>query len=319
MKTIFNVLAVFVFIFYTVSSFAYEKGPSVSWFNAKDGLKEMATQHRPAIIDVGASWCVWCKRMDTYTYTDSAIIGKIESRLIPIRITTDEDDMKTVIRYKGQDITIEEFVEKFKIEGYPSTIFLNEDGEVLGVNDGYMNVEKLNNYLVYFELPVRPDMKIDEYVLREQLKLNPNDINLNYSLAKLLSNKQHFEEAIQLFDKVLLSDELEQSDILQIQFRKGVLLLQYKKDYQKAYTCFDKMGTQSDTKLVKAVSSFFKAVALVKQSKTEFAKAQLKIYGKNMKALNKTTVEFIELIEPYYNVQQEAQEIETLIQSMKIA
>ncbi|NSL88388.1 thioredoxin domain-containing protein [Chitinophaga sp. Mgbs1] len=81
-------------------------------------------QHKPVLLDLGASWCHWCHVMDDSTYTHPDIIAFLSTNYICIR--------------ENQDKRPDLFA-RYKDYGWPATIIFHEDGRELVKEAGYFN------------------------------------------------------------------------------------------------------------------------------------------------------------------------------------
>jgi len=54
--------------------------------------KALAAKEQKALfVDVMAFWCVWCYRMDYYTYIDAEVAGLLNEKFIPVKIIQEQD------------------------------------------------------------------------------------------------------------------------------------------------------------------------------------------------------------------------------------
>ena len=85
---------------------------AIAWHDFEEGTNLSLNQRKPAMVDFSTSWCSWCKEMDKNTYSDARVINRSES-LVCIKVDGDA---------RG------DLVAKYKVDGYPTTIFFNPDG-----------------------------------------------------------------------------------------------------------------------------------------------------------------------------------------------
>ncbi len=85
---------------------------TMTWHDFEEGENLSLNQRRPALVDFFTSWCSWCKKMDAETYTDSRVINRSES-LVCVKVDGDA---------RG------DLIAKYKVDGYPTIVFLNPDG-----------------------------------------------------------------------------------------------------------------------------------------------------------------------------------------------
>jgi len=93
------------------------KETKVSWLEwDKEAFKKAQELDKPILLGVSAVWCHWCHVMDQTTYSDREVARLIEEKFVPIRVDRD----------RRPDID-----KRYNMGGWPSTVFLTPDGEVL--------------------------------------------------------------------------------------------------------------------------------------------------------------------------------------------
>jgi thioredoxin-related protein len=138
------------------SSFSSPSVPdTLNWISFEEAVALQAKEPRKILIDVYTDWCGWCKKMDKYTYTDESVINNLAKNYYLVRFNAEQKE----------DITFRDKVFKFKTEykshelavsllngqmSYPSTVFLDEDMNMLTVVPGYLTPKDINPILVYF-------------------------------------------------------------------------------------------------------------------------------------------------------------------------
>ena len=78
-------------------------------------------ERRPVMIDFTADWCIACKELDHFTFSDPEVVGVLQEFIL-VRI--DMTDATTPAN--------KEYQRRYEIYGLPSVTFLTPDGEMLG-------------------------------------------------------------------------------------------------------------------------------------------------------------------------------------------
>lgn len=88
-------------------------------------LAKAAKENKYIMVDAYTEWCGWCKVMDRETFPDPEVGAVVNENFIPVKI-----DFEKGI---GIDLGM-----KFRVSGYPTTLFFNPQGQVVHYVVGYM-------------------------------------------------------------------------------------------------------------------------------------------------------------------------------------
>ena len=128
---------------------------TLTWISFEQAVELQKKEPRKILIDVYTDWCGWCKKMDKYTYTDQSVINNLNTKYYLVKFNAEQKE----------DIQFKDKVFKFKTEykahelavsllngqmSYPSTVFLDEDMNMLTTVPGYLTPKEINPILVYF-------------------------------------------------------------------------------------------------------------------------------------------------------------------------
>lgn len=150
------------------NSFKPKSDNEIKWISFEQAVELQKTKPKKIIIDVYTDWCGWCKKMDKNTYTDAEIIRQIEANFYFVKLNAEQ---KEEIKYKDKVFT---FKQEYKANelavsllngqmSYPSTVFLDEDMNLLTVVPGYLTPKDMNPILKYFGENIYKEKNWKEY------------------------------------------------------------------------------------------------------------------------------------------------------------
>jgi thioredoxin-like negative regulator of GroEL len=141
-------------------------GEEVPWGDKpNEAFADSASSSSPIAVDFWAIWCAPCKLMEETTYRDQRVVRAL-SAFVPLKVDVDADPV---------------YVERYRIEHFPTTLILDEDGleitRLLGLveSDELLEVAEIvgSGYAAYREESARPDdpsamESVADYLLRSR-------------------------------------------------------------------------------------------------------------------------------------------------------
>lgn len=94
--------------------------------------QEAVEKNRPLVIDVGTEHCHFCKQLDQRTFKDPAVVSLLNERCIPLKIDADQHAR---------------LAEALRVEYYPTLVFANAEGKILGYQQGFIEAGALHERL----------------------------------------------------------------------------------------------------------------------------------------------------------------------------
>jgi thiol:disulfide interchange protein len=109
---------------------------SISWQKDLDQALALARANKTTVVvDIYTDWCGWCKRMDKDIYTHPQIIS-LSNRYVFLKLNAEDG---------GQGAR---FAQKNNVEGYPTTVIIDENGRYLRAVPGYPpSVQTFANFI----------------------------------------------------------------------------------------------------------------------------------------------------------------------------
>lgn len=136
-------------------------GGELMWTNFSDGVKQADSSNKKILIDVYTDWCGWCKRMDSDTYTDEGVKKYLSEKYVLVKLNAESDAKETV---RAQEITDAQLAHAFRVDGYPTTVFLGHDGTFITKVPGYLKPAEFLQVLKYIGDDYYTKMSFQDYL-----------------------------------------------------------------------------------------------------------------------------------------------------------
>ena len=128
---------------------------TLTWISFEQAVELQKKEPRKILIDVYTDWCGWCKKMDKYTYTDQSVINNLNTKYYLVKFNAEQKEdiqfkdktFKFKAEYKAHELAVSLLNGQMS---YPSTVFLDEDMNMLTTVPGYLTPKEINPILVYF-------------------------------------------------------------------------------------------------------------------------------------------------------------------------
>lgn len=122
-----------------------------SWEEARQMASD---QEKYILVDAYTDWCYWCKVQDKETFTREDVGEMVNEKFIPVKINFEEGI--------GVDLAM-----KYRVQGYPTLLFFNPEGKLVGRVVGYNSdpaewIEEVSGML---NTETHPPSKVDPDVL----------------------------------------------------------------------------------------------------------------------------------------------------------
>ncbi|MFY0598757.1 MAG: DUF255 domain-containing protein [Cyclobacteriaceae bacterium] len=150
------IFSVFVFILFlgVNESFSQEH---VEWITFEEAIEKSKDEPRKILIDIYTDWCGWCKKMDKDAYENKKLVKYINENYYAVKFNAEQ---KEEVEFDGHTF-------KFIANGrrgvhqlaaaltnnklsYPTTVFMNEELQIIQPVPGYMNAQSIEPILTYF-------------------------------------------------------------------------------------------------------------------------------------------------------------------------
>jgi len=146
---------------------------NINWVTFEEAMKLQKKTPKKIMIDIYTTWCGPCKLLDKNTFQNKDVADYVNEHYYAVKFNGEGN---AVVNYKEQSFTNpnydpekankrnspHELASYFKINAYPTIMFLDEKTEVITPIRGYQNVGQLELYLKMFKNDDHKGIKTQE-------------------------------------------------------------------------------------------------------------------------------------------------------------
>ncbi len=147
MKKILFLLIVPVLMSYATDPKTEAAEAQVKWYSFEEAVKKAEANPKKIFIDVYTDWCGWCKKMDKSTFKNEKVVRILNKDYYAVKLNAES---KTPIEVKGKSTTPKAVARGFNVSAYPTTVYLDENQNLIQVVPGYQNADNLDMILNFF-------------------------------------------------------------------------------------------------------------------------------------------------------------------------
>ncbi|MGK0376738.1 MAG: thioredoxin-related protein [Patiriisocius sp.] len=128
----------------------------INWMSMDKALAAQKLNPKKIFMDVYTNWCGACKQMDKKTFSNKKVIRYINKNFYPVKFNAEGTESVTYKDFTYTNPNYREgftkntthfFADALKLQGYPSIVFFEEDGNIIQAVPGYKTPKELELYL----------------------------------------------------------------------------------------------------------------------------------------------------------------------------
>ncbi|MDQ3000278.1 MAG: thioredoxin fold domain-containing protein [Fibrobacterota bacterium] len=143
---------------------AHAFAKDVNWKPFEKGIKEAAAAKKYSFVNVYTDWCGYCKKLEATTLKAKPVVAELDKRFISIRFNAESDETVT---WKDKKMTMRELSASWGVEGFPTMLFLNSKGEIIGSFASFAEADLMIKLLTYISSGARERKVSFEDFLKE--------------------------------------------------------------------------------------------------------------------------------------------------------
>lgn len=138
-----------------------ETSTEMKWYSMEDAQLKAEQEGKKVLVFGYAVWCTYCRKMDKEVYTDTTVQREISEHFYPVRLNTESDN---IIVFNGEEVKEGELAAYFRLTSLPTHYFVDEKGEILGTQPGFLPSQVFNPLLKYVGTDAYARMSFDKFM-----------------------------------------------------------------------------------------------------------------------------------------------------------
>ncbi len=125
---------------------------AIQWKNFDKGMQEALSSKKYTFVSVYTDWCGYCRKLEETTFKEKTVIGELGKNFVSIKLNAESEDL---VHWKGQSVSARELVGRWGVTGFPTLLFFNSKGEVIGTFPSYAEADLMLKLLTYISSGAR--------------------------------------------------------------------------------------------------------------------------------------------------------------------
>ncbi|MCP4566525.1 MAG: thioredoxin fold domain-containing protein [FCB group bacterium] len=133
----------------------------ITWTEPSITGNQIATGGKPVFLFVSTEWCTFCKKMKGSTFLDPGVQELLNDRFVNIIMNPETEG---TARFVEGDLSYADLAIKLGVSGYPATFFFSPEGQLIGGQPGYLDVDMFSDLAEYVGGGFYKDYKFNEFM-----------------------------------------------------------------------------------------------------------------------------------------------------------
>ncbi len=134
----------------------------VQWMSFDKGLQAASQNGKYGFISVYTDWCGYCKKLDATTLKAKSVVDELTKNFVSIRFNAESAESVT---WKGKKTNFRELADQLGVVGFPTLLFLNPKGEIIGSFPSFAEADLMMKLLTYISSGAREkNVSFDDYL-----------------------------------------------------------------------------------------------------------------------------------------------------------
>lgn len=134
---------------------------ALRWHQWDEGIAAAQSSGKWMLVDVYTTWCEPCKKMDRAVYGNQSVQELLAESFIPVKLNAESSSL---ITNGEQQYTEQQWATMLEVKGYPATLVVDQDFQIVARLGGYVDPPKFIRFLKYVKGKYYRQYKFNEYL-----------------------------------------------------------------------------------------------------------------------------------------------------------
>jgi thioredoxin-related protein len=125
---------------------------AVKWVSLEEAAKKASTSGRYLFVSFYTDWCGYCRKLNATTLRARPVVSELGKNFESVRLNAESED---VVVWKGKKLSSRALANKWGVESFPTLLFLNKKGEIVGSFASYVEPDVMIKLLTYISSGAR--------------------------------------------------------------------------------------------------------------------------------------------------------------------
>ncbi len=135
-------------------------GDELGWHPFGEALAKAKAEKKHVYVYIYTNSCGWCKKFWSQTLTSNDIEAELDESFIVTKINMSSSQK---VELNGDMVAERQIGAMFAVRGYPHSVFMNGDNEVIAKIPGYLSPDKFSPVLKFIGGGWYKDMNFQEF------------------------------------------------------------------------------------------------------------------------------------------------------------
>lgn len=140
---------------------SFDSTTKIAWYELKEAQQLAKANDKKVLIYAEAVWCTYCQKMEKEVFPEQEVIDAMAEYYYPVRVDIESDKK---MEFNGDVLTGSQFARKYRVQGTPTTFFIDKEGKILGAQPGFIPADTFLNLLTFVGSDAYQSVSFDEYL-----------------------------------------------------------------------------------------------------------------------------------------------------------